>query len=56
MDKGLEELAIEERNAYFKAWRAKNKGKVASYNRRYWIRTVERKLRAESENAESERK
>ena len=37
MDKTeLERLAMEERKAYFKAWRAANKEKTAQHRRTYW--------------------
>ena len=32
----LEKIAREERNAYFREWRAKNKDKVKAINKRYW--------------------
>lgn len=34
----LNEKAREERNAYLRAWRKKNKDKVKKYNNDYWER------------------
>lgn len=34
--KAIEELAKEEQRKYQRQWRAKNRDKVASINRRYW--------------------
>lgn len=34
--KNIEKLAKEERNAYYREWRAKNKDKVKAINKRYW--------------------
>lgn len=34
----MSEAARQARNAYAKAWRAKNKDKVKEQNRRYWER------------------
>ena len=34
--KNLENQAREARNAYARAWRAKNKDKVKQYNNNYW--------------------
>jgi hypothetical protein len=36
MEKNIEKLAIEERRAYYRAWRAKNKEKIKSYNHMFW--------------------
>lgn len=47
MDKettNLEQLAIEERRAYFKKWRANNKEKVKQHNQNYWKRRAEKRL------------
>ena len=32
----MSEKAKAERNAYYRAWRAKNKEKIKQANRRYW--------------------
>ena len=37
----LTEQATAERKAYYKAWRAKNKDKVAQHNRNYWERKAQ---------------
>lgn len=34
----MENRAREARNAYLRAWRAKNKDRVKKYNRTYWER------------------
>lgn len=41
----IEQIAIEERKAYFKKWRSENKEKVKKHNANYWIRRAERKIR-----------
>ncbi len=46
-NKTLEEIAREERNAYFREWRSKNKDKVKATNKRYWRNRVEKKLSEE---------
>ena len=42
--------ANEAKNAYLRAWRAKNREKVKEYNRRYWLRFVEKQQQRESES------
>ena len=42
--KMLEALVMEERKAYFKAWRAKNKDKVKMHNQNYWMNRVRKNL------------
>lgn len=42
--KNLDELAREERLAYFKEWRAKNKDRIKAHNQNYWKRKVEKRL------------
>ncbi len=44
MVKTIEELAREERKAYFKKWRADNKEKVKEHNANYWKKRVLKKL------------
>lgn len=39
------------RNAYAKAWRAKNKDKIREANRRYWERKAAELEQEEKENA-----
>ena len=38
--KSVEEIAREERLAYFREWRANNKDKVKKHNATYWQKTV----------------
>jgi len=45
----IRELVKAERNAYAKAWRAKNPEKVRAINERYWEKKAAQKLR-ESES------
>ena len=48
--KTVEELARDERLAYFRQWRAKNKDRVRENNRRYWEkRALERQQREAAE-------
>ena len=42
--------ANEAKNAYLRAWRAKNREKVKEYNRRYWLRVAEKLEQGASEN------
>lgn len=42
--KSIEELAREERLAYFRAWRAANKDKVKQHNQNYWLRKAEKRI------------
>lgn len=37
----IAEQAREKRNAYIRAWRAKNKDKVKAYNDNYWLHKAE---------------
>ena len=48
----LEELAIAERRAYHRAWRAANRDKVRAQNAAYWRKRAEKKLH-EKEDANS---
>jgi hypothetical protein len=43
----LECAAIEERKAYFKAWRAANKDKTAEHRRHYWEKKALERLNAD---------
>lgn len=45
----LEELAKKERNAYQRAWRAKNKERVKAINKRYWENRVKKSIPVETE-------
>ena len=49
----LEQAAIEERRAYFRAWRAANKDKTAQHRRRYWERKAARKLAEEGQSVDA---
>lgn len=51
----VEQLAREERNAYFRAWRAKNKDKVKAINNRYWEKKAQAKLNEKAEDSENDR-
>lgn len=42
MDEEKKKAAAEARNAYARAWRAKNPDKVRTNNKRYWERKAER--------------
>ena len=42
--------AKEIKNAYLRAWRARNREKVKEYNDRYWERVAEKQQRRESES------
>ena len=44
-----EKLAREERNAYFREWRSKNRDKVKAINNRYWLNKAKAKLEKEAE-------
>jgi len=48
----LDELAKEERRAYFKAWRAANPEKVKQQNQNYWRKRADRKLQEQKAIAE----
>ena len=41
----LERLIKEDRKAYYKNWRSKNKGKIKEQNARYWKKRAEKKLK-----------
>lgn len=45
--KSIDEIAREERLAYFKNWRANNKNKVKKHNENYWRKKAEQRLSAE---------
>jgi hypothetical protein len=40
IEKSLEELAVEKRREYKRAWNAKNRDKCREHTRRYWERKV----------------
>lgn len=44
----LSEQAREERNAYVRQWRSKNRDKVAATNKRYWEKRAALKKEAEN--------
>ncbi len=41
-EKSVEEIAREERRAYFREWRANNKDKVKKHNATYWEKRAKR--------------
>ncbi|MGU8655158.1 hypothetical protein G6Z26_15575 [Clostridium perfringens] len=43
----MNDKAREERNAYMRAWRKKNKDRVKEYNSSYWERKSKRKREEE---------
>jgi hypothetical protein len=47
----LKELAAAERRAYKNAWNARNPSKNAEYQRRFWERRAERKLKEQGGEA-----
>jgi len=49
-EKEVDDLAREERLAYFKQWRAANKDKVKKHNDNYWRKRVEKRLREEAQH------
>ena len=53
--KTIEELAREERLAYFREWRANNKDKVKKHNATYWEKRAKRII-AEREAKQNEAK
>lgn len=48
--KSVEEMAREERLAYFKEWRANNKDKVKKYNASYWQKRAIEKAKTKENN------
>ena len=50
--KTLEELALEERRAYFREWRANNKDKVKKHNATYWKKRAKRRLEEKEDSSE----
>lgn len=46
----IEELVLQERKAYFKDWRARNKDKVRKNNQNYWKKRVEKRLKESEKN------
>ena len=45
----LEKMAKDERNAYFREYRKKNKKRIAEHQKRYWQKKAEEKKKAEAE-------
>ncbi|MDH5085199.1 hypothetical protein [Clostridium perfringens] len=41
----MDEKAREERNAYLREWRKRNKDKVKKYNNNYWERKANKKIK-----------
>lgn len=48
--KTIDEIARDERLAYFKEWRANNKDKVKKYNADYWKKRAARKIESKENN------
>jgi hypothetical protein len=48
--KSIEEIAREERLAYFKEWRANNKDRVKKYNAAYWQKRAIQKATTKENN------
>lgn len=51
-NKTIEEIAREERLAYFRNWRANNREKVKQHNQNYWLRKAEQRLEREKEETD----
>ena len=52
----LEKIAKEERNAYFREYRKKNKKRIAEHQKRYWQKKAKKKKKAAAESeAEAEK-
>ena len=45
MRKTIEQLATEEKKAYFKEWRKANPEKTKKYQNDYWIRKAEQRIK-----------
>ena len=50
--KSIEEIAREERLAYFREWRANNKDKVKKHNATYWEKRAKRIIAEREERYE----
>ena len=50
--KTIEELALEERRAYFREWRANNKDMVKKHNATYWEKRAKRHLEEKRDSSE----
>ena len=51
----IEKIAREERNAYFREWRAKNKDKVKVINNRYWENRAKKNAEKKTEDNTNDR-
>ena len=51
----INEIARDERRAYFREWRKKNKDKVSQNNKRYWENRALKKIQAEEDLKGGER-
>lgn len=49
MYKNITEFIQQEKNAYFRAWRAKNKDKVSKHNKNYWQKRALKKLQEQEQ-------
>ncbi|HZK62196.1 MAG TPA: hypothetical protein VFC41_08960 [Anaerovoracaceae bacterium] len=54
MKESIEELARQERNAYYREYRIKNKKKIEENSKRCWERKAEKKLEEKPEDGEIE--
>lgn len=55
MMQNLEQKAREERNAYYRAWRAKNKSRVKAINQRYWEKRARKTAELNGEERNNDR-
>lgn len=51
--KTIDDLAREERLAYFRDWRARNKDKVRASNKRYWEKRALERQRQQAKSGEN---
>ena len=54
MDENEKKLAAQARNAYARAWRAKNPDKVRKNNANYWLRKASKAVLVEKEDRQRE--
>lgn len=52
-EKAIEELARNERLAYFKKWRAEHKNIIKEYNKRYWSKRAEKRALGKTSHDEN---
>ena len=46
----IDRLAKEQKNAYLRKWKSKNRDKVKEYNARYWKKRAEKMLKEKGVN------